>query len=522
MEERIKIAGFGKRLGAYLIDGAIVIVSYVLLMNLWGFKGLASQMGYTQDTVDVNSLKKESHLFEEVNSTIQVVGTSKLAAASSSSSTVTADVYLDYLPAVRSYYVSFMGGDGTSDNPKVDSVTKDGVTKSPKEYYTVAYFNQTVMGLPDPAAISDVTDETKISSTSASSYYKYALNQAGDAVDVNALPVLKKEFSDAVNGTDSTAKNKAISSLNTYWYNTSSSSGVLVTAANLLSSQSYYTTRVVHANLASWAIEVVCFLPLQLVMFFLIPLFSKNGQTLGKWLLHLGVLSKEGYSITPYNRIMRPAVVTLIGCLYVIVPPLSILPYFAYGLVALIDYIFMASSKDGNNRSLHDRLAKTIVVDTKKSLWFASPDAEEDYYSKNPVTEATDGSSLLSPEEAARIDRENSVLDLSTINRHRDEAAAMTSFDEFEAKTLAGEPNPEERAHTEGLSNLAKAEERAKMKPASSPVAEEASTLEEGPKEPKPIVPPDEEGFTDDSLKEEPPAEEAKEEKAEPSEKPKE
>lgn len=504
MEDRIKIAGFGKRLGAYLIDGAFVLVTYFVLMNFWGLKGLATNMGYTQDTIDVNSLKKESHLFEEVNSTIQVVGTAELSSASSSSTTSTAPVYKTYLKSVREFYVSFMGGDGV-DNPKVDGVTKDGVTTSPSKYYTVAYFNQTVMGLPNPAAITDVTDETKISSTSASSYYKYALNAAGDAVDPNALPVLKNEFQTAVDGSDATAKSSAITSLNKYWYNTSASTGVLVDAANRLSTQSYYSSRVVHANYASWAIEVVCFLPMQLLVFLLIPLLSKNGQTPGKWILQLGVLNKDGYSITPYNRIMRPSLVTLLGCLYVIVPPISILPYAAYGIMALIDYIVMAATKDGTNRAIHDRLAKTIVVDSKKSLWFASPEAEDDYYSKNPVTEATDGSSLLSPEESARIDRENSVLDMSTINKHRDEAASMTSFDEFEAKTLASEPNAEERAHTEGLSNLAKSEGKGKVVAPVAPVSPVTGSIEEPEekkeeKKDKPYVPPDEEGFTDEAL----------------------
>jgi hypothetical protein len=246
----------------------------------------------------------------------------------------------------------------------------------------------------------------------------------------------------------------------------------------------------------SWAIQAICFLPAHILVFLLIPLCFKNGQTLGKFAMGLVVVTQDGYSIKWWQRLVRPLLMTFIGGILVISPS-TLINFAVWALAMLVDYIVMAASKNGDNIALHDKIAHTVVVISKTSVWFASPEAEEDYYSTHKVVDMDGGESLLSPEETERIEKENSILDMSTINKHRDEAKNMTSFDDFEKKSLGGEKKPEEIAHSKALSKLAKESGKTES-PAKARSSTKVVSAVATPKEEKKETPPDETGFTDD------------------------
>ena len=107
---------------------------------------------------------------------------------------------------------------------------------------------------------------------------------------------------------------------------------------------------------------------ISLIFDLLIPLFSKEGQTIGKYLFGLAVLNKEGYKCKKINFVFR----------YVIYIGLEIiLGFITMGGIIMISYTMFMFVK--NRRCLHDLIVGTIVINKKQSFFFDSP-VEERYY----------------------------------------------------------------------------------------------------------------------------------------------
>ena len=106
-------------------------------------------------------------------------------------------------------------------------------------------------------------------------------------------------------------------------------------------------------------------------------------------------------------------------------------PRFVQDAIVKNSNMVLVMSK--THQSLHDRFAKTEAVARKESLFFDNEEAMAAYASTHPEQFPE----LASPKddaETTRIAQEDSILDLSTLNKSRDEAAKMTSFDDFEKK----------------------------------------------------------------------------------------
>ena len=100
----------------------------------------------------------------------------------------------------------------------------------------------------------------------------------------------------------------------------------------------------------------------------LIPLFSKEGQTIGKHIFGLAVLDKDGYKCKKSKFIFRYA-------FYIGVE--IILGFITMGGIIMISYTMFMFIK--NRRCLHDLVIGTIVINKKESFFFDSP-VEERYY----------------------------------------------------------------------------------------------------------------------------------------------
>lgn len=107
---------------------------------------------------------------------------------------------------------------------------------------------------------------------------------------------------------------------------------------------------------------------ISLIFDLLIPLLSKEGQTIGKHLLGLAVLNKDGYKCKKTKFVLRYAI-------YIGVE--IILGFITMGGVIMISYTMFMFVK--NRRCLHDLLVGTIVISKKESFFFDSP-VEERYY----------------------------------------------------------------------------------------------------------------------------------------------
>lgn len=104
------------------------------------------------------------------------------------------------------------------------------------------------------------------------------------------------------------------------------------------------------------------------IFYFLVPLFSRNGKTIGKHMTHLVVLSQDGYELKRIwllPRFLATILIEIIGGV------------LSFGATALISYtMFMFAPK---RRCLHDYLANSVVADERESVWFLNRDEEEMY-----------------------------------------------------------------------------------------------------------------------------------------------
>jgi uncharacterized RDD family membrane protein YckC len=114
---------------------------------------------------------------------------------------------------------------------------------------------------------------------------------------------------------------------------------------------------------------------------FAVPLFLKEGRTLGKKIFGIGLMRSYGVRVTPVALFIR----TFLGkfAIETMIPVLIILMIFwgTIGIVgplviagiALLQIVLLAVSR--NNSVIHDRLSDTVVVDMESQMIF---DSEEE------------------------------------------------------------------------------------------------------------------------------------------------
>ena len=110
------------------------------------------------------------------------------------------------------------------------------------------------------------------------------------------------------------------------------------------------------------------------IFFFLVPLLYKNGETFGKKTLHLGFVTKDGYSVQKRQIITRQLFIFVLVTIsaFGIGIGFTSLATLLFGVAIYI--IATACSKSW--RSVADLLAYTLLINTRDSVWFESPDEE--------------------------------------------------------------------------------------------------------------------------------------------------
>ena len=110
------------------------------------------------------------------------------------------------------------------------------------------------------------------------------------------------------------------------------------------------------------------------IFYFLVPIFSKNGETIGKYILGLGVLSADGYVLKKYYYIPR------YFSFFILEFAGGILTFGGFFLVTYILFCF-----NKKRRSVHDFLSNSVVIDKKASVWFVDRDQEYRYNYKTRI-----------------------------------------------------------------------------------------------------------------------------------------
>ena len=128
----------------------------------------------------------------------------------------------------------------------------------------------------------------------------------------------------------------------------------------LLDLAQYAPYRELAREINRYFIEIlsIAFLMSGLLLYLMIPLLTKHTQTLGKLALGLSVVTKDGYILSLWQKVVRfiAIMVTFVLAIYTV-----------FGSI-LISYTFMIFTK--NYRSLHDFVSLTKVVDDKQSKIF--------------------------------------------------------------------------------------------------------------------------------------------------------
>jgi len=125
----------------------------------------------------------------------------------------------------------------------------------------------------------------------------------------------------------------------------------------------------------SWELAIATFLVL-VVFYLVIPMFLKDGRTLGKQLFGISLINKLGYKVKKWQIAVRAVVFGVFEILGSV--------YTMMGTI-LISYTIMIFGK--KNMSIHDFVASTRVIDAKRSVWFKNPEEAAAYQAeldKNP------------------------------------------------------------------------------------------------------------------------------------------
>ena len=112
-----------------------------------------------------------------------------------------------------------------------------------------------------------------------------------------------------------------------------------------------------------------------IIFYFVIPLIFKNGETIGKKVMHICLVNKIGYQYRRIQLIPRFLFPTFLTVAAVFIMGFTIWPFIIVSVCMLISYLFVIFGKE--NKALHDYFAGTLVIDARESTWFKNIDEEE-------------------------------------------------------------------------------------------------------------------------------------------------
>lgn len=251
-------------------------------------------------------------------------------------------------------------------------------------------------------------------------------------------------------------------------------------------------------SLARHASMLVPYTVAPIIFFFVLPLALKEGKTLGKLFLGISVVGEDGYLASKPRIMLRQGIITFL--FFALCIPNTLASILAFGVLLLIAFVSRTMSR--TNQPIHDRLARTVAVLAKQSLYFASKEAEEEYLEENPTSgyakeRKREDKDAHASHISAVAEAQERILDLSTINARREEARKMTSFDEFEKasdKAFEEEAKKREEQGKEPMDPKAEEDDMVAAAMLEGLSEEEAKALVEESKEEG-----DPDGFTDGS-----------------------
>ena len=332
------------RIGASVLDLALYILLSLIILTVAGvFVGkegtdFSNANSLISDHIKYSRLAKE----DEKNGYVAYNDTESL--------TINDDGQSLIIDSVSYFYCSYLTGlnikDGLEASLDYDKEIKvDNNYYLPQDYYTVAYFNEEILGLPKPGEIGH------------SDYFIYQSN--GEEKDYTKIGVVSPDFIEEVqiNGV-ATKRLKNDTKL------TKMLNNIYNDAIKVFYKQKSIKNATSVINNTNTVLMLVSTLPTFFIFYVLLPLLSPFGQTLGKRLLSLGVTDSNGYLVKKWRTLLRA--VPLLGVVIYICLVNSLYYQFLIPLfIALISsgiYVFTPK-----RRALRDIVAGTAVIKLEKN-----------------------------------------------------------------------------------------------------------------------------------------------------------
>ena len=430
-------ASYGKTTLAFLLDSAFTIAMIFILYFAFGKTVVLPAQGYDATYEEYTSFIKDCSLTQGDESGTLLTYDETIVDG--------VPGWQRYRDAVITYYTVFIPSDNGAEFYETDGVEKgnDGrYLESSIEKFVLA--NVYKLNL-DGSQISEGGDPYFVLDGSTEDPYDVTL--ADGYKDLKASDNLK------------------LGSLKTYFANSDDQTGPYYEAVKHLSSQPRFLELQSEVGLKRYVSFLPSFILSPLIFFLIIPLCVPDGRSLGKLIVKTAIIGANGYKAKKLNIAIHCAILALIWeCLLI---PSTMVGIMIIALVFLIDYLSLILSK--NHTSIHDKIARTLVINAKESNWFKDADEEEQFIKDNPDSSVAgfyvEENGHLPGEEAAPVVEtphglsEDTILDLSTIGKARREAATITSFDEFEKRQSVTSISPVE-IKTEETENPAKAEDK--------------------------------------------------------------
>ena len=380
--EKICPANFTKSIFAYLIDAAIVIVciflSYLCLTD------------YFVNKYDVVNAKIEGRSFYEDSGLVFFDENNAVRSYLNLSDVYDADgnPYFEILEQkVWYYYVEFLPTDTRTDFSVIGETKNQDVAKE--------YVYKNIYSIN-----SDGT---------GNKYYEPPKNEDG-TLDFSSEPVLKENYVEGVKNKENTVLVELLDAFN------NSESGYYTKALNnLTNEQDYIVSRINKINNAQFYTLLPGSIIFPTVFFMVIPLINKKGRTLGKMMFKLEVISTiDNKSAQLWQKFVHYGII-LAYWLLILVSKIWIIMILAI-FASIIDYMVRILNR--KFQSLHDIVARTIVIDTKKTEYKVLIDdkvvTEEDDQNKS-WEDAYIHKASKTKKETEEDERLYKILDMSTL-----------------------------------------------------------------------------------------------------------
>ncbi|MBP5092114.1 MAG: RDD family protein [Bacilli bacterium] len=355
----IKHAGTGKRVGAFIIDMVLSIILGVVIFLFLGEMVIMEKGNYFVNASKSYEMLSLSHLAEASKNEYRPELYSSIAYHMPEKGGKYNDIndddsfgYQSYETDLIYFFSEFL--------PKSKEL---GYTIADYEKYSLEYFNKEWLSLK-----LEADEDGKY----GNDFYMPGKDESS-ALSLSVKPTLRPEVASALENDEKKAE--MAKSLLNYYFSSSSQDCLYYRALLLVIQSESYQRFVGDANNVYFLALIPTFVIPSAVFFILIPLLTKNGESVGKKMLSISLMSKSGYSAKKWQVLVHYLPFFIMGCL------LMIPGYFnsvSMIILLVIAVDLMATMMHPEHQSLEDRMAKTLVVDKKASNWYLDPLQEEE------------------------------------------------------------------------------------------------------------------------------------------------